>query len=50
MGFSFSNIIASFEGQIYKILAMKLYIFIVVLLDNILIYNKDLKQPYIKVI
>lgn len=41
MLFGFSNTPASFKGYINKILATKLDIFMVVYLDNILIYIKD---------
>ncbi len=39
--FGFSHIPASFQDYINKILAKKLDIFIVVYLDEILIYTKD---------
>lgn len=38
--FSLSNAPASFQGYINKILANKLNIFVIVYLDNILIYTK----------
>ncbi len=41
--FDLSNAPASFQGYINKILAEKLDIFIVIYLDNILIYTKDLR-------
>ncbi len=47
MLFGLSNALVSFQGYINKILAEKLDIFIVVYLDDILIYIKDSNQPYI---
>lgn len=41
MPFDLSNTPASFGGYINKIIAEKLDIFIIVYLDNILIYVKD---------
>ncbi len=41
MPFGLSNVPASFQGYINKILTKKLDIFIVVYLDDILIYIKD---------
>lgn len=40
--------LASFQGYINKILAKKLNIFIIVYLDNILIYTKNLDQNNIE--
>lgn len=48
MFFKLSNTPASFWSYITKIIAEKLEIFIVVYLDNNLIYTKDLDQPYIE--
>ncbi len=48
--FGLSNISTSFESYINKILAEKLVIFVVVYLDNILIYTKNPWQPYVKVV
>ncbi len=42
MPFGLFNILASFQGYINKIIAEKLDIFVVVYLDDILIYIKDL--------
>ena len=42
MFFGFSNTLAIFQGYINKILIEKLDIFIIVYLDNILIYIKNL--------
>ena len=50
MLFGVSNAPATFQEYINKILAKKLDIFVVVYLNNILIYNKDSGQPYIKAI
>ncbi len=41
MPFGLSNAPANFQGYINKVLAEKLDIFIIVYLDNILIYTKD---------
>ena len=50
MPFGLSNTLASFQGYINKILAEKLDIFVIVYLDDILIYIEDPGQGYIKVI
>ena len=50
MLFGFSNIPATFQGYINKIMAEKLDIFMIIYLDNILIYTKDLSQSYIKAV
>ncbi len=50
MSFGFSNVPASFQGYINKILAEKLDIFIVVYLDNILIYTKNSGQPHMEAV
>ena len=41
MPFRLSNVPASFQGYINKILAEKLDIFVIVYLDDIFIYIKD---------
>ncbi len=46
MPFGFSNASASFQGYINKILAEKLDIFVVVYMDDILIYIEDPGQPH----
>ena len=43
MLFGFFNSLAIFQEYINKIIAKKLDIFIIVFLDNILIYTKDLR-------
>ena len=50
MLFGFFNSPATFQEYVNKILAEKLDIFIIIYLDNILIYIKDLSQLHIKVI
>ena len=47
MPFGLSNASASFQGYINKILAKKLNIFIIIYLDDILIYTKDPSQGHI---
>ena len=41
MPFEFSNTPTSFQDYIYKILAEKVNIFVIVYLDDILIYTED---------
>ena len=48
MPFGISNTSASFQGYINKILTKTVDIFIVVNLDNILIYTKDPGQLYVE--
>ena len=48
MPFSLFNALATFQGYVNKILAEKLNIFIIVYLDDILIYIKDPSQPYVE--
>ena len=50
MLFGLSNAPATFQGYINKILAEKLDIFVIVYLDDILIYTKDPGQPHVKVV
>ena len=50
MPFSLSNAPAIFQGYVNKILAETLDIFVIVYLDDILIYTKDLGQPYVEII
>ena len=46
MLFGLSNAPASFQGYINKILAKKFDIFVIIYLDDILIYTKDPSQAY----
>ena len=48
--FGISNALATFQGYVSKILAEKLDIFVIVYLDNILIYTKDPGQPHVEVV
>ena len=48
MSFDFSNASASFPGYINKILAKKLDVFIMIYLDDILIYIEDPGQPHVE--
>ncbi len=50
MPFGLSNAPASFQGYINKILAEKLDIFVVVYLDDIVIYTKDPGKPHVDAI
>ena len=50
MPFGLSNTPASFQGYINKILTEKLNIFMVVYLDDILIYTEDPGQPHVEVV
>ena len=50
MPFELFNIPASFQSYINKILAKKLDVFVIVYLDNIFIYIKDLGQGHIKAV
>ena len=50
MLFGLSNALATFQKYVNKILAKKLDIFVIVYLDDILIYTKDLGQPYIEAV
>lgn len=48
MPFELSNAPTSFQGYVNKILAKKLDIFVIVYLDNILIYIKNLNLAHVK--
>ena len=48
MPFNLSNAPAIFHGYINKILVEKLDIFVIVYLDDILIYTKDPGQPHVE--
>ncbi len=50
MLFGLSNAPASFQGYINKILTEKLDIFVVVYLNDILIYTKDSGQVHVEVV
>ena len=50
MPFGLSNAPASFYSYINKILTKKLDIFVIVYLNDILIYTKDLSQGYIEAV
>ena len=50
MLFGLSNTPATFQGYVNKILAKNLDVFVIVNLDDILIYTKDLGQPYIETV
>ncbi len=50
MPFGLSNTSASFQGYLNKILTKKLDIFVVMYLNDIVIYTKDLGQSYMDVV
>ena len=50
MPFGLSNAPASFQGYINKILAEKLDIFVIVYLDDILIYTEDPGQGHVEAV
>ena len=50
MSFGLSNIPASFQGYINKILTEKLDIFVIVYLDDILIYTEDPCQGHVEAV
>lgn len=50
MLFGLSNAPASIQDYIYKILIKKLDIFVIVYLDNILIYTKFSDQAHVNVV
>ena len=50
MFFDLFNTLTTFSDYINKILSEKLDIIIIIYLNNILIYSKNLDQPYIKVV
>ena len=50
MLFGLSNAPASFQGYVNKILAEKLDIFVIVYLDDILIYIKDTGQGHVEAV
>ena len=50
MPFGLSNTSACFQGYINKILAEKLDVFVIVYLDDILIYTEDAGQVHVNVV
>ena len=50
MSFGLFNTPASFQGYINKILAKKLDIFVIIYLDDILIYTKDAGQGHMRAV
>ena len=50
MLFELSNAAASFQGYINKILTKKLDVFVIVYLDNILIYSKNEGQRHVEAV
>ena len=50
MFFGLSNASPNFQGYVNKILAEKLDIFVVVYLNDILIYTEDPSQPYVETV
>ena len=50
MLFGLFNTPAIFQRYVNKILAEKLDIFVIVYLDDILIYTEDLSQPYVEAV
>lgn len=49
MFFGLTNVPSSFWSYVNKILAEKFDIFVIVNLDNILVYIKDLSQSFVKI-
>ena len=50
ISFGLSNAPASFQGYVNKILAEKLDVFVIIYLDDILIYTKDAGQGHVKAV
>ena len=50
MPFGLSNVQATFQKYVNKILIEKLNVFVIVYLDDILIYIKDADQPHIEIV
>ena len=50
MPFGLSNALVSLQDYINKILAQKFDIFVIIYLDDIFIYTKDLSQGYMEVV
>ena len=50
MPFGLTKALGSFQGYVNKILAEKLDIFVIVYLDDIFIYTKDLGKAHVEAI
>ena len=50
MPFGLTNAPGSFQGYVNKILAEKLDIFVIVYLDDILIYTKDPEKAHVEIV
>ena len=50
MPFGLSNALATFQEYVNKILAEKFDIFVIIYLDDILIYTEDPRQPHIEAV
>lgn len=50
MFFGFSDAPANFQKYINKILAKRLNVFIIIYLNDILVYTKNSGQPHIKMV
>ena len=50
MPFDPTNALRSFQGYVIKILAEKLNIFVIVYLDDILIYKDDLRKGHVNAV
>ena len=50
MPFGLTNTLGSFQGYVNKILAEKLNIFVIVYLDDILIYTKDPRKAHVEAV
>lgn len=50
MLFELTNTLANFQGYINKILAEKLDVFVIIYLDDILIYTKNERKNYVQII
>ncbi len=50
MPFGLANALATFQGYITKIMAEKFDVFVIVYLDDILIYTKSEGKEYVQVV
>ena len=50
MFFRLTNVLATFQGYINKILIKKLNVFVIIYLDHIFIYIENKKKQYIKTV